>query len=299
MEADALGSQLAMRALLVYLGKKAVIVTSDKVPAEYNFIPQVKYIRKPQDIKNEEFDCLVALDCSDAARCREVFNLFSKKKIIINIDHHISNCRFGDVNWVDANASSTVEMIYRLYKYMRLPLDKNKALFLYAGLVTDTGSFRYPNTTSESHRMAAELLSYVIKVNKIYRNIYESLKFSDLKLINKVLLTLNQDKTGKVIWFEIRKELLKPKELSFDLTEKVLNFGRLNRYAEVIVLFKEDLNTNNQIRVNFRSRGNIDVNKIAESFGGGGHKNASGCRIKGRLETVREIVLKKVRESLR
>ena len=299
MEGDALGSQLAMRELLVYLGKKAVIVTSDKVPREYNFLPQVKYIRRPADVKNEEFDCLVALDCSDRTRCREVINLFPKKRIIINIDHHISNCKFGDVNWIDAKASSTVEMIYRLYKYMRLPLDKNKALFLYIGLVTDTGSFRYPNTTSKSHCMAAELLSYGIKVNKIYRNIYESLKFSDLKLINKVLLTLNQDKTGKVIWFEIRKEVLKSKGLSFDLAEKVLNFGRLNRYAEVILLFKEEFDAHNQIRVNFRSQGNIDVNKIAETFGGGGHKNASGCRIKGRLETVREIVLKQVKRSLR
>lgn len=299
MEGDALGSLLAMRGLLLSLAKSAVMVSADKVPAQYDFIPQARYVKRPSQIKKDRFDCLIALDCSDPSRCREVMKRFAEDKTIINIDHHISNSRFADLNWIDPKASSTAEMVYRLYKYMGVALDKERALFLYIGLVTDTGSFRYPNTSPFSHFMAGQLLRHGLKVNRIYRNIYENLKFEDLKLLNKVLDTFEQDKSGKVVWFQIDRQLLKQSDLSFDLAEKVLNFGRLNKRAEVIILFKEELERQNQIRVNFRSQGSFDVNKIARVFSGGGHKTASGCRIEGKLETVKRRVLAKIEKTLK
>lgn len=299
LEGDALGSQLAMRDLILYLKKTAVIVCEDKVPGEYRFLPGLKYLKRPRDITDFNFDVLIALDCSDIGRCRKAIRLFPKNRTIINIDHHISNSKFGDVNWVDPRSSSTVEMIYKLYKKMHVPLDRNKALWLYTGIITDTGSFRYPNTTADSHRIASRVLKYNLAVNKIYKNIYENLSFSDMKLLSKILLTLRRDPSGKIVWFEIKRKFLNRKRASFDLSEQVLNFGRLNKQAEVIVLFREDPGSPNQIHVNFRSKDEVDVNMIAKVFEGGGHKNASGCTVKGELPGVEKIVLKELKDYLR
>ena len=299
LEGDAIGSQLAMRQLLLNLGKRAIIVNEDRIPEEYNFLPGIKYIKRPKDIKDFRFDVLLALDCSDVGRFKEVYALFSKDKLVINIDHHISNNNFGAINWVDQKASSTVEMIYRLYKKMGIGLDKNKALCLYVGLVTDTGSFRYPNTNAFSHKIAFELMQYNLLANKVYKNIYENLKFEDLKLLSKILLNPQQDTMGEIVWFEIKRKILKAKRPHFDLTEYVLSFGRLIKDAEVLVLFKEDLFLNNQVRVNLRSSGKVDVNKIAQIFGGGGHRTASGCTLKGKLKDVEYTVLKRIKDFIK
>ncbi len=299
LEADALGSQLAFWSLLKHLKKAALIVNKQKVPQEYNFLAGLKYIKRPKDIKNFKPDVLIVLDCADPGRCRDIIRLFSRVEIIINIDHHISNSKFGHVNWVDYKASSTVEMIYKLYKKMRIPLDKNKALWLYAGLMTDTGSFRYPNTTSLTHKIASCLLKYNLSVNKIYRNIYENLKFTDLKILSKILLTLQRDKSGGVIWFEIKRKFLKAVTNRVDLAEYVLNFGRLNNDAQVIILFKEDAIEESLIRVNLRSKDKIDVSKIAKIFGGGGHKNASGCTIKAKLPEAKFAVIQEIKKLIK
>lgn len=299
LEGDALGSQLALRALLQDLGKRAEIIVSDKVPREYNFLPGIKTIRGIKEIKDFCFGVLIVLDCSDLSRCKEVIRAFPSEGLVINIDHHISNTKFGDINWIDAKASSACEMVYQLYQRLGIAFDKKKALWLYTGLLTDTGSFRYPNTTSVTHAIARELMRYDIGSDKIYKNIYENLKYTDLQLLNKIFLTIKQDATGKIIWFEIKRSVLKKNKINFDLTDQVLNFGRLLQKAEVIVLFKEVLSRGKEVRVNLRSNGKIDVNKIANLFGGGGHKNASGCTLQGSIRQVRGSVLDKVREALR
>ncbi len=299
LEGDALGSELAFYNLLKKLGKAATVINEDSLPCGYEFFPwKNKPIRYKTNLKDVEFDCFVALDCSDLGRTGEVYRLNSEKKTILNIDHHISNTKFGNINWVEPTASSCSEMIYKLYKAMRVPLDREAAILLYTGILTDSGSFRYSTTSSFTHKAVAELLKFKIDIPQIYRNVYENIPFEDMKLLGKILPGIRREAKGRIIWCQIKQDVLRNKKLSFDLSEHILSFGRAIKDSEVVVLFKENLGAKNEIRVNFRSQGKVDVNRIAQFFGGGGHKNASGATVKGNIDNVRRRVLAKIKETL-
>jgi phosphoesterase RecJ-like protein len=299
-EGDALGSALAFYRLVRALGKEALIVIADDIPYGYDFLPGIEKIRKfNAKVKNIPFDCFVALDCSDLGRSGSVGGLNKQKKPMLNIDHHISNDGFADVNWIEPHASSTSEMIYKLYKAMRVHFSRDTALLLYVGIMTDSGSFRYPNTTSFTHQAAAELLKYKINVTEIHKKVYENIPLADARLLSKILPTMGEEMAGKIIWFQIKRSLLSKNKISFDISDEVLGFARAIKGVEAAVLFKENLSRPDEIRVNFRSQGKIDVNRIARCFGGGGHKTASGCTIKGSLDSVRKKVLAKIKENFR
>lgn len=299
LDGDALGSELAFYQILKKLGKFATIINEDELPYGYEFFSGRERIKKfKPNLKGIRFDCFVVLDCSDLRRTGEVYRMNTANKPILNIDHHISNEKFGNINWVEPKASSCSEMVYRLYKKLRLPLDRNTAIFLYTGLLTDTGSFRYSNTSSFTHKAVSDLLKYNLNITRIYKSIYENMPFLDMKLLIRVLPGIRRQAQGRIIWFQLKKNMLKNKKLSFDLTEHVLSFGRAIKDVEAIVLFKENLGVKGKIRVNFRSQGKVDVNKIAQFFGGGGHKTASGATICGTLDQVRKKVLAKIREAV-
>ncbi|MBU3959174.1 MAG: bifunctional oligoribonuclease/PAP phosphatase NrnA [Candidatus Omnitrophica bacterium] len=314
LEADALGSELSFYRLLKAIGKQATIVNQDNTPPEYYFLPGINNIEKlnrkffaegesakgaKKNLKDIEFDCFVTLDCSNLGRCGEVAKLNTKDRPILNIDHHISNERFGNINWIEPDSSSCCQMIYKLYKGLGVTLNKDIAMLLYAGILTDTGSFRHSNTSSLTHKIASELLKFNLDVVGVYKNVYENIAFEDMRLLNKIQSTVRRDFNGKVAWFEVKQSLIKNKKISFDLSEYILSFARAIKDVEVAVLFKENLDQKNEVRVNFRSQGKVDVNKIAQFFGGGGHKTASGCTIKGKIDEVRRRVLVKIRESLK
>ena len=297
-EGDALGSELAFQRLLNKLGKRSIIVNDDRLPYGYDFMPGAGRIKRfNPGLVRLKFDCLGVLDCSDLSRSGKVSRLASAARAVINIDHHVSNSRFADVNWVDPDASSCSELVYRLYKKMRVPFDKASALALYVGILTDTGSFRYANTTSLTHGIVSELLRYNINAHAIYKKIYADIPYPDIRLLAKVLPQIKRDASGRVAWFELKKSILRRGEISFDLSEHLLSFARSIKDIEVAVLFKENLKAENEIRVNFRSQGKINVNKIAAFFGGGGHRAASGATISGSLLTVSRKVLRKIAES--
>jgi len=313
-EGDALGSELAFYRLIRKMGKNAVIINADQLSYGYDFLPGINKIKrfnrkflaegesakgKKNDLKNIRFDCFAILDCSDLGRCGQVAKINTGNKPILNIDHHISNEKFGEVNWVQPRASSCAEMIFKLYKKLRIPLDRDGAVCLYAGMLTDTGSFRYSNTNRFTHKAVSELLKFNLNTPQIYKNIYENIPYPDMKLLSRILPKMRREAGGRIIWFEIKKNLLRDKRLSFDLSEHILSFARAIKDVEVCVLFKENLGVKDEIRLNFRSQGNVDVNKIASCFGGGGHKTASGATVHGKIEQVRRKVLAKIKESLK
>lgn len=300
LEGDALGCELAFYKLLKRLGKNAVIVNEDETPYEYGFLPQKNKIKKfKTGIKNIRFDCFAVLDCSDLSRTGKVYTINKDKKPVLNIDHHISNEKFGDVNWVEPLASSCSEMIYKLYKELRVPLDKEIACLLYTGMLTDTGSFHYPNATSFTHQAVSELLKYNLDIAQIYKSVYENIPFKDMKFLSTILPNIRLEAAGRIAYFVIRKNVLKNKKLSFDLTEHLLSFARAIKGMEVAALFKENLGAKHEVRLNLRSQGKVDVNKIACCFGGGGHKTASGATIRGNIETIRKKVLAKIKQNLK
>lgn len=298
LEGDALGAELAFYKLLKALKKEAVVVNDDKIPYGYEFLPEVQKIKKFKgNLKKIKFSCLVVLDCSDLSRCGQISQVDFRGKAILNIDHHISNRKFGQVNWVQARASSASEMVYKIYQQLGVPIDQEVATLLYTGIIADTGSFRYSNTSALTHRIVARLLEHNLDIPGIYRQVYENVPFSDARLLNKILPQIKRDPSGKIIWFELPRRLLKKKKVYIDLSDHLLSFGRAIKDVEVVALFKENLGTD-EIRVNLRSQGRVDVNKIANFFGGGGHKTASGITLKGDLTQIRKKVLARIREAL-
>jgi len=284
LEGDALGSELAFYIALKKLNKKVVIFNSDKTPFIYNFLPSINSIKN--SISNEEkFDVGIILDCSDYSRIGNVKDyIISQTNCIMNIDHHISNTHFGDINWVNPKAASTSCMLYDIFKKLKI-INKNIALCLYTGIFTDTGGFIYANTTPYVHKIVYDLLHYKIYPYKINEHLESLCTINDLKLINKFLNSIKVDKKRRICWLKIDKW----EEKEYDLTEVIFSILKLLKDIELFIIFKSI--SENKTRINFRSRSFIDVNKIAKVFGGGGHKRASGTTVDGSLDDVERKVI--------
>lgn len=296
LEGDAIGSQLGMESLLKKMGKTVSIIDHDAVPMKYRFLPHSSYIRPLPD-KKMDFQVAFVLDCPHMKRIGKVSDLIDKNTLIVNIDHHISNENFGNVNWVDTGASSAGEMIYHLFEHSGYEIDRDVALALYVAILTDTGSFRYRNTTPNTHKVSARLLECGLSVEEIAGHIYWSNTFTSMKLLGLVLSHLAISEDGKVAWLRVTNEMLKRSQAKPEETEDFIDFARSVAGAELALFFQE-VKEKNEVKVSFRSRGSIDVNKIAVSFGGGGHQGASGCTIKGSVDEAEKMVLKKVKEAI-
>lgn len=294
-EGDALGSQLALAKLLEKKGKFVNIVNDQKIPDNYNFLPGIDKISS--ELKGD-FEIAIFLDSPIISRIGKVINLIDlKSKTIVNIDHHISNTNFGDVNWVDIESSSCGEMVYKLFKGLDEEIDKESALNLYTAIFVDTGSFRYSNTTSQTHRIAAELLNYGIKPEEVYEKVYETNTAAEVKLLGLALSRVCLSRDNKICWVKITREMLKTLKIELKKTDEFINFARSIAGVEVAILFTE--RRKNEIKISFRSKGRIDVNKLAQFFGGGGHRTASGCRIKGSLGEIEKNVITKTKAFLK
>lgn len=298
LEGDSLGSQLAMRQLLKAMGKEAVIVDDDVVPAHYRFLPGANEVLSLRDCP-EDFDAMIVLDCPTVKRIGRVAELMKMGKPVINIDHHVSNELFGTVKWVDPRASSAGEMVYRLFKEAGVRLTKETALCLYIAILTDTGSFNYDNTSGATHDIAAELLRYGLSPASVSESVYERKTPADIKLLGLVLTTLKVNKRGDVAYLDIRRSMIKKTGADLTKSEGLINYARSIGGVKIAVIFKEDVKDKGRINVSFRSKGDYNVNDVAAHFGGGGHVKASGCSVRGPLETVRKKVLAQVEAELR
>ncbi len=297
-EGDSIGSQLALYHILKKLGKKAVMVNHDRVPENLVFLPGTSEIKAelPFDFKA---GTAVVLDCPVMERAGTVVAHLNEIDEIVNIDHHISNEYFGDVNWVDAGASSVGEMLYRLTREMGLSVDKDAAMAIYAAMVTDTGMFSYDNTTGETHIIAAELLKSGVSPKQMHGEIYEKRSASQVRLLGKALSTLRVEENGKLAYMALTRAMFAEEGVNSVSTDEFINYPRSVRGVSVAVFFKESVENPGAVNASFRSTGNVNVDTIASRFGGGGHQKASGCLVKGGLDAAMEQVLDEVRKVLR
>lgn len=307
LEGDALGSELAFALLLKAINKNAFIVNEDSVPKNYNFLTRLPDIKKRKNLikplndfiggksnKIIPFDVAFILDCSDFSRCGKVSGVIPKDIPLVAIDHHVTNLNFADINWVEPKASSAGEMIYKLYKDMGVAFNRSSALCLYTAMLTDTGSFKYSNTNWLTHAAVAELLKFEISANEVYQEIYESNSCSDISVLKEALDSFKIDKNCKIGWFKLTNDFSNTQS---DQTDNILDFARRIKDIEACFILKNSKNRN-EVRVNLRSRGKVDVSRVAHSFGGGGHKNASGCTVKGTIDKVEKLVLEKLRKAV-
>ena len=297
-EGDSLGSQLGLFGLLSQLGKAAYMVNEDPVPPAYRFLPwNEKIITVDKVPVLRHIDVLLVVDSPNKERIGKTAEYMVEGRLVVNIDHHISNDGFGDVNWIDPEASAAGEMIYRLFKRMKMSINREEAMCIYAAILTDTGSFRYSNTSSRVHRIASELLRYGLNPQEIASYIYEARRPQSLKLLAMTLGTLNVSDDGKIAWVKITNEMFRSTGAYSNEIEGFVDYPRLLGGVQVALLFRET-SKENEIKISLRAKGGVNVNNIASHFGGGGHRAASGCLVKGPMDEVERVVIERVKKEV-
>ncbi len=294
-DGDAVGSSLAMYHALRALGKEACVCLTDSVPPVYRFLPGSQQVLRevPADFNP---DCLVALDCSELSRAGEIVSQIDRASVpILNIDHHLSNDRFGTFNLVEESAA-TGELVYAIIGELGIPVSREMGECVYTAILTDTGGFRYRNTTRRSLQIAAEIVSLGVSPGEIAERACESYPLERFQVLGKALRTLHVGCDGRVADFFVSRDMFNGNGVSPSIVEGFVNYPREIDGVLVSVFFREK--DENQYRVSLRSKGDADVSLVARSFGGGGHRNAAGCLIEGEFDVVREHVLRKVCEMI-
>jgi len=296
-DGDALGSQLALGLLLKDLGKEVEIWNNDPVPGKYVFLPQQQLIKQPP-AKPKTFDVVFAVDNATYPRLGKVKDAISSRKYLINIDHHASNDKYGDLALIDPHAPATGQILYELFRAQNYKITLDMATNLYAAIATDTGSFQYPNTTSQCLRDCADLIDLGVDVAAVSKKIYENFPIGRLRLLQKILDNLKMSYDNKVGSFWITTEMYEETGAKPEDNEGLIDHVRSIDSVVVAALFEEA--EENKIRVSLRSKNSsVDVNKVAMHFGGGGHAEAAGARIPGDPDDVERAVLEKIGEVLK
>jgi phosphoesterase RecJ-like protein len=292
-DGDALGSQLALLAALEKLGKRVAAHNLDPVPEAYRFLPGAEKITSGKTVTGA-FDAMVVLD-ADPPRTG-LFEGTYPSPLLINIDHHVTNPLQWQRTWLDPDAAATGEMIYRLVGLLDVPLDRMIALCLFTAIFTDTGSFRYSNTTPEAMRIAADLIEAGADPWLVTENVYESFAFRRMKLLGHVLAGMERSPDGRIASVVVTEDLYRLTGTTAEDTDMFVNFVRSVKGVEVAVLFRQT--GPRQYKISLRSKGRVDLTGMAQTFGGGGHKNAAGAVIDGPFERTKADVLAAVQNLL-
>jgi len=289
-DGDALGSALALSMALESLGKKTIVYDKDTVPAFYKFLPGSGKFTSSLSTFNSQLLTLILVDCNDAQRAG-IENLQFVSTAVI--DHHETVRDFGDIKWIDPKAPATGQMIFHIIKELGVKMTKEIATNLYAAIAIDTGTFRYGNTTPEVLIVAAELIEAGANPAYIAENLYETWSENRFTLLRKALGTLEIH--NNIAITQVTLEMFRETGADISDTENFPGYPRMLKSIKISALFREI--ENNHFKVSLRSKGGgINVAKVAEKFGGGGHHNAAGYKIRGDFKTAKEALLKAVKE---
>lgn len=293
-DGDSIGSQLALYSFLKELGKSPYILNQDEVPRKYRFLKNYNRIKHnlPGGFR---YSVVIFLDSPTIERVGDVRKLVDLNKLIVNIDHHPSNSYFGNCLFVDPNSSSTAEIIYRLILEMGIKIGKERATSLYAGILTDTGRFKFPNTTPRAFFISAELIKEGINPSFIAEEVYSKKSPQELKLLGMVLSTFTiSDGVGII---DLTKEMLQSIEKKSLDTEGLADHVLTVEGIKIGLLFKEQ--NDGKVKVSFRSKGNgVNVSDLAANFGGGGHETAAGCVLECSIKEAKNRILSLIGKRL-
>ncbi|WIV10904.1 bifunctional oligoribonuclease/PAP phosphatase NrnA [Proteiniborus sp. MB09-C3] len=295
-DGDSIGSVLALGLALKRNGYRNItMLIPDEIPNNLMFLLGIDLIQK--EISVEKIDLLIALDCGDMERIGINKALLESIDFIINIDHHVTNKGFGDINVVDPCSSSTGEMIYRFLELMKVKLDKDIATSLYVAISTDTGSFKYDNTTPVTHMIVSGLLNIGIDINLININLYQSRSIEKTNLLIASLNTLELLKHKKIALVVVTREMIRKCNATINDADIIIDFIRDIDGVEIACIIKEI--DDKLIKVSFRSKNYADVSVIAKNFNGGGHVKASGCTLYSSIEEGKILILEEIEKALR
>jgi len=285
-DGDAIGSTLGLAHFLISLGKEVVVHTIDPVPELYSFLPLAETIR--QDIPLGQYDACFVLDVGEFRRAGSKIAAATGIGTFINIDHHITCESFGTINLIDPEAAATGVLIYRILATSGHEINYNAALCLYVAILTDTGSFRYSNANQEAFVSAGELVSRGINAWYVSEKLYESQPKARLELLALALTHLTIADNGKIASLAVTCDMYEKTGSTAELTDGFVNYPRSIRGVEVALFFREL--APGKFKIGFRSKGKVNVAKLAALFGGGGHHNAAGCTLDGDLAAVKRTI---------
>ena len=285
-DGDALGSVSALSCALKLLNKNVNLFLSDDVSYEFSFLKGMNNFA--HDINSGHYDVLIVVDCANLNRIGSELSHFKSYDTMINIDHHNGNKEFGDVNVVDKDACSAGILIYKILKAGGIEITKDIAEAIYTTILVDTGSFRYSNATSEAFLVAAEMIEKGVNTWSIAEQVYENQPLSRINLLKLVLSKMEVHVDKGFASVTVTKNMMKAANADLSVTDGFINFPRSVKGVEVALFFKEV--NRGKYKLSLRSKGKADVSMVAETFGGGGHKNAAGCYLTGTLNDVKAVV---------
>lgn len=296
-DGDNLGSSLALYLALKKLSKNVNVLWVDSIPLDYLFLPEVDNIKRKEDLNIEDNYTLITLDSANLDRLGINKELAVNAPKLINIDHHISNTKYGDLYYVDPESSSTGEIIFELIKELDVDLDPEISNCLYTAISSDTGSFMYSNTTSKTHRIVSKLYESGLKTDEININLYQSNSYKRTILQSKVLMELELYYDSKLAIGIVDEEILNSTDTSMEDTEGIVEKIRDIEGIEVAVLIKENYEN---FKISTRSKRYVNVSKVCEKFNGGGHIRAAGCTFnkENTLEEIKSNFIKEIGKDI-
>lgn len=294
-DGDCVGSQLGITLALRNQGKEVACWNEDKTPQKYEFLDPEGLIQRP--VAGRRFDCVIATDAASFERLGTVGACVQDRKLLINIDHHQSNTRYGDINWVSAREPSTGELIFRLLKVANWPITRPIADCLFTAVSTDTGSFQYPTTTPGTYHVAGELVRRGANLARICDEVYQSYPLSRARLLKHVYSTFRLTHGNQIAYFWLKKADFARTGADSSDSEGLIDHIRAIAPVEIACVFEEL--DEDFTRLSLRSKTDkVDVNQIAALFGGGGHRAAAGARIPGKPLSVQRRVIAAVKRAL-
>lgn len=288
-DGDAIGSSLAMKLALKQLGKEADVIIPE-FPSVFKFLPGIDEVKKESEI--EKYDLAIALDCASPKLLNGFAKYFDNAKVKVVIDHHSSNTMFADYNYVDQDAPACAQLLLVCLSYFNIEVTKEIGTCILAGIITDTGGFRYDGVTADTFRFVSDLCDKGIKVSKVYQQVFASKTRAKFELHKIALDRLEFLEDGKVTFTYITKadeEKVNAQNGDYD---GIVENGRDVEGVEVSVFLRE---TEKGIKVSLRSKNYVNVSEVAMMFGGGGHIRAAGCTIQGSIEQAKNQLLNRVK----
>ncbi len=287
-DGDSIGSQLAMAYALEALGKQVRLVNADAAPDHYREFPGVDRIEIAER-SDAEADALIVMECSDLSRTG-VAGL--DKHFIINIDHHAGNRLYGALNWFDESAAACGEMVFDLIRALGVPLSREIATHIYLAILTDTGSFHHSHITPRTFDICRQAVEAGVNPAAMARRVFDSNSFGKLKLIGALLDAMELVDNGRLAVLYLDEEMLATCGCTDNDTEGVINLPLTAREIQAVVFFK--VGSSGEVRVSMRSKYDVDVRAVASMYGGGGHKNAAGFTVPGKLADVRPQIVERL-----
>jgi phosphoesterase RecJ-like protein len=291
-DGDGVGSSLGLCWLLRSLGKSAEVIVHGDVPPAYKSLPGADEIRDVKAI-DAQYDAIFIIECSDLSR-PGIAGLESE--FTVNIDHHATSEHFGTINWIDSTASAVGEMIYNLCKAIGGRVTKEIAECVYMALVTDTGSFHFSNTTDRTLKVASELIKAGVKPAAISEAVYNNYPWSRVELMRQVIGTIKRHDEGRIASMRQTLEMRKIADAVDGDNNGFVNIPLAARDVLASIYMREV--GEDKYRVSLRSKGDINVARVAEKFGGGGHANAAGCSVEGNWDEKEAEIVTRLRAEI-